>query len=298
MKRYLIPAIAVLFALLSWYQPMTAAAEASAEAGLTRALASFAAARTLNGVISVAQGTEVAVHPVGVGVSLTVGEILDPVNDLVESLSSVLLAASVAFGIEKLLLSLGAGVWVSVLVTITAIAWAALFAMAKAPPWLTRLTLALLFVRFAIPVALIGSESVFEHLSSASYAESQASIEGTSAELKSLTADTAPAETDAPPTGDDGATASSGLTGWFSDLGDAAQRAKDGMVESVQGISAPTEALRAKFDSVKNLAEQSVRRMIDLMIIFVMQTIVTPILLLWLMYRLLMGASATFRQSA
>lgn len=297
MKRYLLPAIAVLFALLSWYQPMTAAAEASAEAGLTRALASFAAARTLNGVISVAQGTEVAVHPVGVGVSLTVGEILDPVNDLVESLSSVLLAASVAFGIEKLLLSLGAGIWVSVLVTVTAIAWAALFAMGTAPPWLTRLTLALLFVRFAIPVALIGSEAVFEHLSSNSYQESQASIEGTSAELKTLSADTPPANASAPAS--EGETpASSGLTDWLSDLGDAAQRAKDGVVESVQGIAAPTEALTAKFNTLKELAEESVRRMIDLMIIFVMQTIVTPILLLWLMYRLLMGASATFRQSA
>ena len=296
MKRYL-PAIAVLFALLSWYQPMTDAAEASADAGLTRALASFAAARTLNGVISVAQGTEVAVHPVGVGVSLTVGEILDPVNDLVESLSSVLLAASVAFGIEKLLLSLGAGIWVSLLVTVTALAWAALFAMAKAPPWLTRLTLAVLFVRFAIPLALIGSEAVFEHLSSNSYQESQAAIESTSAELKTLSADTPPANASAPAS--EGETpASSGLTDWLSDLGDAAQRAKDGVVESVQGIAAPTEALTAKFNALKALAEESVRRMIDLMIIFVMQTIVTPILLLWLMYRLLMGASATFRQSA
>ena len=40
------------------------------DAGLKRALISFAAARTLNAVISVAQGTEVAIQPVGVGVNL------------------------------------------------------------------------------------------------------------------------------------------------------------------------------------------------------------------------------------
>ena len=49
-----------------------------AEQGLKRALATFAIARTLNGVISVAQGTELAVEPGGVGVIMTPGQILDP----------------------------------------------------------------------------------------------------------------------------------------------------------------------------------------------------------------------------
>lgn len=46
-----------------------------------------------------AQGTEVAVEPAGVGVIFTPGQILDPVNDLLEQFSNLMLAASVAFGI-------------------------------------------------------------------------------------------------------------------------------------------------------------------------------------------------------
>ena len=48
------------------------------------ALAVAALARAFNGVISVAQGTEVAIQPIGVGVTLTLGEILDPIKALLQ----------------------------------------------------------------------------------------------------------------------------------------------------------------------------------------------------------------------
>lgn len=67
----------------------------------------YAMARGLNGVISVAQGTEVSVEPLGVGLTLAPGQILDPLNDLVEQFSSVLLLASASLGIQKIVLLLG-----------------------------------------------------------------------------------------------------------------------------------------------------------------------------------------------
>lgn len=38
-----------------------------------------------------AQGTELSIEPMGVGVILTLGELLDPLNDLIEQFSNVLL---------------------------------------------------------------------------------------------------------------------------------------------------------------------------------------------------------------
>ncbi|HEC72775.1 MAG TPA: hypothetical protein ENI26_00190, partial [Methylophaga aminisulfidivorans] len=70
-------------------------------------LSVFALARGLNGVISVAQGTELSVEPMGVGVTLTPGQILDPLNDMVEQFSTVLLIASASLGIQKIVLFLG-----------------------------------------------------------------------------------------------------------------------------------------------------------------------------------------------
>ena len=57
-------------------------------------LSVYAVLRGLNAVISTAQGTELSIEPMGVGLTLTPGEILDPLNDLIEQVSTVLLFAS------------------------------------------------------------------------------------------------------------------------------------------------------------------------------------------------------------
>lgn len=90
----------------SWLAPLDSISFQQADAGLKRALISFAAARALNAVISVAQGTEVSVQPLGFGVNFTPGQLLDPVNDIVEQFSNVMLAASVAFGVQKALIGI------------------------------------------------------------------------------------------------------------------------------------------------------------------------------------------------
>lgn len=69
-------------------------------------LSVYAILRGLNAVISTAQGTEVSIEPMGVGVTLTPGEILDPLNDLVEQVSTVLLFASASIGVQKIILNL------------------------------------------------------------------------------------------------------------------------------------------------------------------------------------------------
>ena len=76
------------------------------EKTLTRSLIVFGIARGINGVISVAQGTEISFQPVGVGVNFTPGEILDPVNDLIERFSMVMLISSSSIGIQKVLLDM------------------------------------------------------------------------------------------------------------------------------------------------------------------------------------------------
>ena len=60
----------------------------------------FGSAKALNGVISLAQGTEINLP----FVIVAVGEILDPINDLVEQFSLIMLASLVSLGIQKILL--------------------------------------------------------------------------------------------------------------------------------------------------------------------------------------------------
>ena len=83
------------------------------ETGLKRALITFASARAINGIISVTQGTEVAIQPGGMGAVLTPGEILDPINDLVEQFSQVMLFSAAVLGTQKLLIEISGWIWFS-----------------------------------------------------------------------------------------------------------------------------------------------------------------------------------------
>jgi len=117
-RRLLATALLAGIIALSWSQFLDHTALDNTDATLKRALASFAVARALNGVISVAQGTELAVQPVGVGVTMTVGEILDPLNDLVESFSWLALLACVSLGTQMLLAEAVVNPWVNGLLSV------------------------------------------------------------------------------------------------------------------------------------------------------------------------------------
>ncbi len=113
---------ATLLAILlaAWVLRIDDAALHEVDAGWKRALATFAVARALNAVISVAQGTELAVQPAGLGVTLAPGQALDPINDLIEQFSTLMLLASVAFGAQRVLIGIGA--WWPMSLALTAVA--------------------------------------------------------------------------------------------------------------------------------------------------------------------------------
>ena len=254
--------IALVVAMLimvacSWLAPLDLAANKQVDAGLKRALISFATARALNAVISVAQGTEVAVEPAGIGVVFTPGQILDPINDLVEQFSNLMLAASVAFGIQKLLLSIGAYWLISLVLTITALAWGIFYLRQKpSPAWLSRILVVLLMIRFAVPVVTIGTEILFQKFMAPEYQASQQAIDTASSNVGKLS----------PPA--------------------AVTNENPGMIDSIKGWWSQNGNVKLRFEHLKQLAEQATENIIKLMAIFVLQTLVIPLLLLWVLYSL------------
>lgn len=260
LRRTAMVLAALLVVAAAWFPPLQQAADRQVDAGLQRALISFASARALNGLISVVQGTELSVQPLGVGVTLTLGQALDPVNDLVEQFSSLMLAAAIAFGVQKALLAIGAQGAVSLLLTVLVIAWVAWRWQARpAPPWLSGLLLVLLLTRFAVPLATLGSDFVFQRLLAQDYQVQQAAVDLASSELRELTPK-GPASADA--------------KGWW-------ERTKDRFEASVPSLD---------LDQIKARLENLPERIVGLMVIFLLQTMVLPILLLWALWRLALGA--------
>lgn len=252
-----------LIALCAWYPPIQNIASSQIDAGLKRSLISFASARTLNGLISVVQGTEFSVQPLGIGVTLTIGQILDPINDLVEQFSSLMLLASVIFGLQKVLLVTGGHWMVSTLVCAFAATWALLTWFNKAPAWMSRVILVLLLVRFAIPVVTWGSDFVFQQLLVKEYQEHQAALDVSVKEVGGLTPQKVPA-TAAP--------IDQTLMG----------RLRERVESAIPNVSINYEAIK---NSVARLPERIVR----LTVIFIAQTIVLPLIIFWALYALVLG---------
>ena len=75
-RHWVLSILLLLAVILSSVSSVDRVAEADHKALFQRALITFALARTLNGVISAVQGTELALQPAGVGVTLTPGQIL------------------------------------------------------------------------------------------------------------------------------------------------------------------------------------------------------------------------------
>ncbi|MBA3599376.1 MAG: hypothetical protein H0W40_18685 [Methylibium sp.] len=263
-RLWLLPLLAVVLAG-AWLAPLDASATRQVESGLARAVASFAAARALNAAISVAQGTEVAVHPAGVGVSLAPGQALDPINDLVEQFALLMLGASVSFGVQLALIKMGAFWAVSLLLSAVALAWTwATWRERSLPLWLTRLFVGLLLVRFAVPLVALGNEAAFRLFLSEDYRAGQATIELSSREIASAGAPGTPVTPEPAP-------APGGL-------GEKLQNWWDSAASKVD--------VSKRLDELKEAAGGAIDDIVRLIVVFLLQTVVLPLLLLWGLLRL------------
>ena len=255
-----------------------ATGERYAGAAFTRALVTFAVARTLNGVISVAQGTEVAVEPGGVGVNFTVGQVLDPINDLVERFSAVMLVATSSLGLQNILLNMTMWWGTSLALVAAALAvlvalWIPVFSDAKARTIALRILLVSVFVRFAVPVLIIGSNLVFDTFLATEQEAATQALEATRIEIEAINEESAveePAPTD---------------QGVIERLGSL-------LDNSIASMNV-SERLEQLGDRVSNASEH----IVNLIVIFVLQTIILPLVFLWLFVELLklIAARATFR---
>jgi hypothetical protein len=234
-----------------------------ADEALKRALVTFAVARGLNGVISVAQGTEVAVEPGGVGVNFTVGQILDPINDLVEQFSTVMLVASSSLGLQKILLSMTAWWGVTALIVVAAVGLALAMwwpggANAAARSVAIRIFAVALFLRFALPVLIVGTHIVFSAFLEGEHDSAAAILEATSAEIEEINRDES-----APVSGTEDPS-------FFDRLGE--------MIDtSIQQLD-----VSGRIERLKESASTASEQIVNLIVIFVLQTILLPLAFLWL----------------
>ncbi|MBN2068913.1 MAG: hypothetical protein JW739_04680 [Opitutales bacterium] len=117
---------------------------------LLKAGAAYGTARVINASASVIKDSELQVEPAGLGVTIAAGEIVDPIDDLVERLSDVLITAIASLGVQKILYEIAVSLFpvlmASVLLAFSGLVWC---------PWPLAERLQLLCLRFGL-LLLIG----------------------------------------------------------------------------------------------------------------------------------------------
>lgn len=261
-NKRLISLMLLLSAILSVTPFVDQRAALDYEQLFQRAFITFALARTINGVISVVQGTEIALQPAGVGVTLTPGEILDPVNDLVERFSWIMLGATISLGIQNVLLDISA--WWLIQALVAALATWLLIRL-----WypgqgsqiyralLKRVFLLLLFIRFAVPVMLITNDLLYQQFLEARYQQSTEVISDAGKELEQLSAQVTVEQAD------------------DRELGmlDSITRVWSSTVDSVD-LSGRLKRMQAR-------AGEVIEHLIQLSVVFILQTGLLPVAFLW-----------------
>ncbi len=262
----------IIIIMSSWFAFLDRPAEQFVNAGLKRAFASYATARLLNAVISVAQGTEVALEPMGVGVNFAPGQLLDPINDLVEQFSDLMLVATVAFGIQKILINIGAYWLVNLLLTLSVLTWAFLyFRLQPIPIWLSKCLVVLLMIRFAVPIVVMGTDLIFNKFMADKYIASQQVL---ASAPKQITDFKTEVHNPHPISKKDGI-----FNGLGKDISDTLIELK-----SALDIKNQLRNLKEEAKRLQEKAEQWVEHIIDIIVIFLLQTLVLPLLIVWIFY--------------
>jgi hypothetical protein len=235
--------------------------------GIERSVYVYAMVRGINGVISVLQDTEISISPAGIGLNLAVGEILDPVNDLVERFSWVMLISIASFGIQKILMDIGT--WFGFrfilslsMVMIAAGVWVRKNEYVDLRSWGYRLALLSLIIRFGIPASAWMSEQVYTLFLEDQYNEAVQSLELVSRNIEAIE----PSSAGPTRPSDDGGPLIDRLKRLFETTSDAAN-------------------IREKLAELKDILADSADYITKLIVVFLFETVVLPIFMLWLLLR-------------
>jgi len=233
------------------------------EEALHRAFMAFGLAKGLNAIISLIQGTELSFAPVGIGLTFSVGEVLDPFNDMVERFSWVMLAVSVSLGIQKLLLILSAKLFLQVILSLSiftslVLLWFEKLQKSKLLFYSLKLFAFLVILRLGAVIFVYSSELLYTSVLEVEYKEASAVIESTKKEL------------------------------------DAIEKKNSGVVKSNKNestwewVGSNVDKVKKSLDvssqlrSLEQSIDEASQNIITLITIFIVQSMLMPLLFLWL----------------
>ncbi|HBN15541.1 MAG TPA: hypothetical protein DD407_10930, partial [Pseudohongiella sp.] len=151
----------LIFVLLSWLGVMDYAATEYVDDAIVQSTVAFASARAVNAAVSILQSAELSPPVIG-GLTMGVGEVLDPINDLVEQYSTLMKMAIGSLVIQKVLLQVVSDTFFKALITLSGgLLLAAIYLRQTLYlNVLARIFISLVFLRFLLAVVVFLSGAI------------------------------------------------------------------------------------------------------------------------------------------
>lgn len=236
---------------------------------LSRAIYTYGVARVANGIISVIQSTEVNAAPAGMGMTFGVGEGLDPVNDIIERFSVVMLISTTSLGIQRVLMEIGTWLGFKILLSLSMLVlligiWSPRIKQIDLVRLGMKIGLFAVVVRCCIPTIGAMGNLVDDLFLANQYEKSTQS-------LTRLTEDMQDTEL----INGEGERAEDGSGGYLDRL------------KSIYSSGKMASTINDKLAAIKDELTGFIPHFIDLIVVFVIQTILLPIFVIWMLKKLL-----------
>lgn len=278
-----------LIIVISWLGFLDTLSADYVDSALKQALVTYGVARGVNAVVSILQ----TIHVFGLGV----GEVLDPLNDLVERFSSVMELAIASLVIQKVLLEITSGVFFKMALTASGVLLILSMYIRTGVNTLlvSRVFISLVFVRFSIALmvftnGMVASAFITEKIDADGAAVSQvekglpATDEPVQEEItQAAPATETPVQSDVAQATTESQTPEADKKGFLARMQEKAGNVGAAMKEGGTRTLATVKEFAKKFNpkALKEKLEKVIPNMLNLMALFLLQTLILPVVFLY-----------------
>ncbi len=157
---------------------------------LQQAGVAYAGVRVLNASVSVIMESDLQIQPAGVGVSLALGQVLDPLNDLCERVADALVLAIVSLGLQQLLYSISlnyAPYITAALLLVIALLYITPYSQAQTIRYATmRMLFFIVLLRCLLPLSASMSSAVYQQFFQPAITQHHKALELAATDIKAL----------------------------------------------------------------------------------------------------------------
>ncbi len=279
-QKALASSIGVIVAVMLFFSPglllpvLDEKTDSFFQESITKAGIAYATCRVINASVSIIKESKLMLEPAGVGVSLAVGQALDPIDDMTERLSDVLVTAITSLGVQKLAYEISVSTAPPIvavfLFVLSTLIWFDNERITALQKTMIRFILLIAIARFCLPLSTIANEFVHEHYFLEKISTANKELAVGSAELDKLK--------------------------------DVSLPEIDGVLGTIQNSSAFLKSKTTEFKNVLVYTVSNAGKIIENLLnltflyvgIFLIQVIIFPLLTFWFMAK---AANALFNTS-